>query len=335
LLSSVVSHVVKYGSPLIGICVWFGGLCSLSLCVVLCCTVWIHLVHSPAYHSLFTVYSTNLSPFQSLQITQSRRDIRESAGLTSCSNLNACSWSQYCHVVQWLRRGFGLVIGFINNLQVVTTINYTTTASLHNLQSLHANILRPTSCSLLCSGFNSLLQLMTDLSVKVKVTLRLTVSQSISFGVEPHLGLMTRYILLFERYCLVFVERRLWREDGSVFCICCWPSPAQYFSGPSPVGLVAIFYCLRFETSLFDASYDSQGHGGSIRPRFYTGNLSVTAFTSLINLRYGPHRNTAFIVEVEPCLQRHCLATGCITLLFLLLCGMDDIESTASSIVAR
>jgi hypothetical protein len=27
------------------------------------------------------------------------------------------------------------------------------------------------------------------------------------------------------------------------------------------VGLVTIFYCLRFETSLFVASYDSQGYG--------------------------------------------------------------------------
>jgi hypothetical protein len=31
---------------------------------------------------------------------------------------------------------------------------------------------------------------------KVKVTLRLTVSQLVSLGVEPHLGLMTRYLLL-------------------------------------------------------------------------------------------------------------------------------------------
>jgi hypothetical protein len=28
----------------------------------------------------------------------------------------------------------------------------------------------------------------------------------------------------------------------------CWPSPAQSFLGPSPAGLVTIFYCLRFET---------------------------------------------------------------------------------------
>jgi hypothetical protein len=33
--------------------------------------------------------------------------------------------------------------------------------------------------------------------VKVKVTLLLTVSQSVSLGVEPHLGLMTTYLLLF------------------------------------------------------------------------------------------------------------------------------------------
>jgi hypothetical protein len=48
-------------------------------------------------------------------------------------------------------------------------------------------------------------------------------------------------------------------------------SPAQPFSGPSPVGLANIFYCPRYETSLFVASYDSQGYGGDIRPRLHTG----------------------------------------------------------------
>jgi hypothetical protein len=40
--------------------------------------------------------------------------------------------------------------------------------------------------------------------VKVKVTLRLTVSQLVSLGVEPHLGLMTRYLVLFDSYGLFF-----------------------------------------------------------------------------------------------------------------------------------
>jgi hypothetical protein len=113
-------------------------------------------------------------------------------------------------------------------------------------------------------------RLSDECSLSVKVTLRRTVNQ-LSLGVEPHLGLMTRYLLLFDSYGLVFVGRPLRREDRSVVCNCCWPSSAQSFSGPSPLGLALIFYCLRYETSLFVTSYDSQGYGGSIRPRLHTG----------------------------------------------------------------
>jgi hypothetical protein len=37
-------------------------------------------------------------------------------------------------------------------------------------------------------------------------------------------------------------------EDWCVVYNCCWPSPAQSFSGPSPMRLMTLFYCLRFET---------------------------------------------------------------------------------------
>jgi hypothetical protein len=43
------------------------------------------------------------------------------------------------------------------------------------------------------------------------------------------------------------VGRSLFLDDGSDVYSCCWPSPAQSFSGPSPVGLATILYCLRFE----------------------------------------------------------------------------------------
>jgi hypothetical protein len=83
---------------------------------------------------------------------------------------------------------------------------------------------------------------------------------------------MTRFLLLSNGCGLVYVGRSLWREDGSVVYNCCWPSPAQSFSGQSLVGLATLFYCLRVETSLFIASYyDLQGHGGGIRPRLHTG----------------------------------------------------------------
>jgi hypothetical protein len=39
---------------------------------------------------------------------------------------------------------------------------------------------------------------------------------------------VNQYVLLFfGSYGLVFVGRPLWREDGSVFCICCLPSPGS------------------------------------------------------------------------------------------------------------
>jgi hypothetical protein len=117
--------------------------------------------------------------------------------------------------------------------------------------------------------------------------------QSVSLGVKPHLEPMTRYLLLRDSYGLVPVGRPLWREEGSVFFMCCWPLPAQSFSGPSPLGLETIFYCLRFETSLFVTSYDSQGHGGGIRPRstreataYQLSNLfSLNALRNLVNIR--------------------------------------------------
>jgi hypothetical protein len=43
---------------------------------------------------------------------------------------------------------------------------------------------------------------------------------------------------------------------------------------------VTIFYCLRFETSLFGASYDSQSHGGGIRTRLVTDRTENTALSS-------------------------------------------------------
>jgi hypothetical protein len=47
---------------------------------------------------------------------------------------------RYCNVFKRLETGFRLVIGFINNLQVVTTSSYNTLADLHNLQLLHTEL---------------------------------------------------------------------------------------------------------------------------------------------------------------------------------------------------
>jgi hypothetical protein len=72
-------------------------------------------------------------------------------------------------------------------------------------------------------------------------------SASLSWNKAPIWGLRPYFYVRQLRFC--DVGRSLWWENGSVVYNCCCPSPAQSFSGPSPVGLVTIFYCLRFETS--------------------------------------------------------------------------------------
>jgi hypothetical protein len=74
-----------------------------------------------------------------------------------------------------------------------------------------------------------------------------------SWDKAPIWGL--RAVLLVSNSC-GFVDMRcfLWREGEFVVYNCCWTSPAQSFSSPSPLGLGTVFYCLRFETSLFVAS---------------------------------------------------------------------------------
>jgi hypothetical protein len=47
--------------------------------------------------------------------------------------------------------------------------------------------------------------IVSEVSVRVRVILRLTVSQSVCLGVEPLLGLMTRYLFFIESYSPVLL----------------------------------------------------------------------------------------------------------------------------------
>jgi hypothetical protein len=73
-------------------------------------------------------------------------------------------------------------------------------------------------------------------------------SAGLSWCQAPIWGPKTKILLLSNSYGLVDLGRPLSREDGSVVYYCCCLSPAQPFSIPSPVGFIATFYCLRFET---------------------------------------------------------------------------------------
>jgi hypothetical protein len=59
---------------------------------------------------------------------------------------------------------------------------------------------------------------------------------------------------------------------------------------------VTIFYCVRFETSLFVASYDSQGHGGGVRTGLHTGRTELLPESRYITSALTMHRKPGSIV---------------------------------------
>jgi hypothetical protein len=130
---------------------------------------------------------------------------------------------------------------------------------------------------------------------------------------------MTRYLLMFDSYNLLCNDLSDERT-GLFFCIYWWPLPAEFFPGPSPLVLATIFYCLRFETSLFVASSDSQGHGGGIRPHLHTGLHSKLFFASRYIDSGRTSRNTRHVSE--------CVFIGPI---LSAVHGADHIENTSSS----
>jgi hypothetical protein len=179
-------------------------------------------------------------------------------------------------------------------LTTYTTGNYSATANLHNSQitiapaksfATHSVFSRPflvtasnngySSASVLKSSLNggSLpIELFSCLSLMLLPTIQ---SASLSWNKAPVWGLRPDFYYRQTVSCLLIWGGSLWQEDGSVVYNFCCGSPTQSFSGPSPLALVTMFHCLRSKTSLFVASYDSQGYGGGIRPRLDTGRLSL------------------------------------------------------------
>jgi hypothetical protein len=111
--------------------------------------------------------------------------------------------------------------------------------------------------------------------------LRPTVSRQVCLGIKHPSGAYDQFVFFRSedgtRLTVTFLIPwvALSDERMGLSFVCAAGLASVVFRGPSPLRLATVFYCLRFETSLFVASYDSQGHGGGIRPRLHTGLLQI------------------------------------------------------------
>jgi hypothetical protein len=121
--------------------------------------------------------------------------------------------------------------------------------------------------------------------------LRPTVSRPVSFGIKHVSGAYTQSFITVRQlrasWCgaLSLTSERVCRLQ----LLLALASPV--ILGSSPMILVSIFRCLRYKTSLFVASYDSQSHGGGAGPHFYTGFNNCTASPHYIASAWTPQKS--------------------------------------------
>jgi hypothetical protein len=132
--------------------------------------------------------------------------------------------------------------------------------------------------------------------LKSKSTLRLTVIQSVSLVSSPIWGSWPDIY-----YSLTVTVLFLWgalSDDRTVLSFICSAGSCQR---SLPRVRFPWDSCLRFETSQFIASYDSQGHVGGILPRLHTGGIEFTSELSFIiygELNRGPPHRTGLVCSV-------------------------------------
>jgi hypothetical protein len=117
--------------------------------------------------------------------------------------------------------------------------------------------------------------------LSLSLMLRPTVSRPVCLGIKHPSGaydqiFITVWPVDLLMWCALSDER-----TGLPFTVAAGSCQCSHFRVRVPWGLVTIFYCLRFETSLFVASYDSQGYGRSILPRLHTSLSSRPHIYSL------------------------------------------------------
>jgi hypothetical protein len=77
--------------------------------------------------------------------------------------------------------------------------------------------------------------------------LRPTISRSVCLGIKQPCAAQDQVFITVRQLRICWGGASSPTRGESVVYNCCSPSPAQSFKGPSPAGLMTIFYCLRIK----------------------------------------------------------------------------------------
>jgi hypothetical protein len=81
--------------------------------------------------------------------------------------------------------------------------------------------------------------------------LRPTVSRPVCLGIKHPSGAYDQFFITVKQLWVCWCGALSLTRDGSVICNCCCFTPRQSFSGPSPVRIAAVFYCLKIRDLFF------------------------------------------------------------------------------------